>query len=133
MRGYCANLVFAIADNAVLAEHTDLLNARNITFDVKQENDLTGAFSAEPGQRILFTIPWDEGWSCTIDGQVVPIDKTWDLFMSIEVPEGSHTYEMKFVPAWLNYGLYLFGVALIGTVILIAIYHRSKKTRKSNG
>lgn len=133
LRGYCANLVFAIADNAVLAEHTDLLNARNITFDVKQENDLTGAFSAEPGQRILFTIPWDEGWSCTIDGQVVPIDKTWDLFMSIEVPEGSHTYEMKFVPAWLNYGLYLFGVALIGTVILIAIYHRSKKTRKSNG
>ena len=129
LRGYCANLAFAIADNAVLAEHAGLLNARDITFKADHEDDLTGAFTADKNQRILFTIPWDEGWTCYIDGQPVPIDKTWDLFMSVEAPEGHHTYEMKFIPAWLNYGLYIGGGALLALIVFMVVWRiRRKKT-----
>ena len=127
LRGYCANLVFATENLDVLADYAKQLNARDCSFNVIQDNHLTGDFTAEAGQRILFTIPWDEGWTCTIDGQVVPIDKTWDLFMSVEAPEGKHTYEMRFIPAWLNYGLYLCAAALIGLVILMIVDHKSRK------
>lgn len=123
LRGYCANLVFASADNAVLAEYADLLNARDITFEVEHENNPHGAFTAASDQRILFTIPWDEGWTCYIDGKETPIDKTWDLFMSVEAPEGHHTYEMKFFPAWMNYGLYISGAALLGLIIFMIVWH----------
>lgn len=129
MRGYCVNLAFAYADNAVLADYAKQLNARNITFNVEHENQLNGSFTAEKGQRILFTLPWDEGWTCYIDGQKVPIDKTWDLFMSVEVPEGAHTWEMKFFPAWMDYGLYLSGAALVGLVVLLVLWKRSKNTQ----
>ena len=126
LRGYCANMVFASADNNILEEYATLLNSRDITFNVVHENDLTGSFTAEEGQRILFTIPWDEGWTCYIDGQKVPIDKTWDLFMSVEAPAGHHTYEMKFFPAWMNYGLMLCGAALLGLVILMVAWKKRK-------
>ena len=126
MRGYCVNLVFAYADNTQLREYASQLNSRDITFNGDHENDLTGSFTAEEGQRILFTIPWDEGWTCMIDGQKVPIDKTWDLFMSVEAPTGHHTYEMKFFPAWMNYGLILCGTALLGLVILMVVWKKRK-------
>lgn len=126
MRGYCANLVFAYADNDVLADYAKQLNERDITFNVEHENQLNGTFTAEEGQRILFTIPWDEGWTCYIDGQKVPIDKTWDLFMSVEAPEGQHSYEMKFFPAWLNIGLGISAAALVGLAVLMVLWKRSQ-------
>ena len=126
LRGYCVNLVFACADNIQLREYAAQLNSRDIDFNGDHENDLTGSFTAEEGQRILFTIPWDEGWTCYIDGQKVPIDKTWDLFMSVEVPAGHHTYEMKFFPAWMNYGLILCSAALLGLAIIMLVWKKRK-------
>ncbi len=128
LRGYCANLTFATENLDVLSEYAALLNARDITFNVEHENRLTGTFTAEAGRRMLFTLPWDEGWTCSIDGQEAPIEKTWDLFMSVEVPEGAHTWEMKFFPAWMDYGLYLSGAAMAGLLVfVIAWYARRKK------
>lgn len=133
MRGYCVNLVFAYADNEILSNYAKQLNARDITFDVEHENDLKGRFTAQKGQRVLFTIPWDEGWTCYIDGQKVDIDKTWDLFMSVEVPEGQHIYEMKFYPAWMNYGLILFIISILGLISFMLIAYRKKTIGLKHG
>lgn len=119
LRGYCANLAFATEKLDALSEYASMLNARECGFEVLKDNQLTGSFTAEGGQRILFTLPWDEGWTCWIDGSPVDIDTTWELFMSVEVPEGHHTYEMRFMPAWLNYGLYLCGAAALGLIVLM--------------
>ncbi len=130
LRGYCANLVFATENLNVLVDYARQLNARDCSFNVIQDNHLTGEFNADANQRILFTLPWDEGWTCTIDGQKVPIDKTWDLFMSVEAPEGNHIYEMRFTPAWLNYGLYLSAAALVGLVALMIAHLRGRRKGK---
>lgn len=127
LRGYCANLAFATADNNALAECASLLKARDISLEVPSEDHLTGSFTAEPGQCILFTIPWDEGWKCYIDGELVPIAKTWDLFMSVEAPEGHHTWEMQFFPAWMDYGLYLCGVGLAGLLAFMFYWNKRGK------
>ncbi len=130
IRDYCLHTVFAYADNNVLEEYAELLNARDITFSAPKDTYLTGTFAAEAGQRILFTIPWDEGWTCWIDGQEVPIDKTWDLFMSVEVPEGRHTYEMRFFPAWMDYGLIISGAALLGLLVLMLVWGINRKSAR---
>ena len=129
LHGYCVNLVFAYADNSVLEEKANRLNNRDISFNVKHENDLNGKFIAESGQRILFTIPWDEGWTCYVDGEKVSIDRTWEVFMSIDAPEGQHTYELKFCPVWMNFGSYLAGVATIGLIILLIVWKKRVKCR----
>ncbi len=132
-RYLCSNLSFAYADNDRLAEYAALLNSRDVTFLPEKDSLLTGRFTAEAGQRLLFTIPWDEGWTCFIDGKPVPIDKTWDLFMSVDVPEGSHSYEMRFFPAWMNYGLILGGAALLGLVGYMAVWTARKKKTPAGG
>lgn len=49
--------------------------------------------------------------------------------MSVEVPEGHHTYEMKFIPAWLNYGLIICGVAFVGLFVLMIVWSKQAKKK----
>jgi uncharacterized membrane protein YfhO len=119
LRGYCANLVFAYADNNVLSEYAKQLRAREVTLNADKENDLTGYFEAGENQRLLFTLPWDEGWTLFVDGIEVPIDKTWDLFMSANVPVGEHQYELRFIPAWMNIGIGLSATSTIGLIMIV--------------
>ena len=51
--------------------------------------------------------------------------------MSVEVPAGQHTYEMKFFPAWMNYGLVLSGAAVVGTIALMIVWKAQKKKKET--
>ena len=128
LRGYCANLAFAYADNAVLEDSAAELNSRDVTYQEIDSTHLTGTYTADAGEVLLFTLVYDEGWTCLIDGKQVPIEKAWNLFMSVELPEGTHTYEMRYLPPWLDYGLYLSGAAFIGMLVFLPV---SRKRRRA--
>ncbi len=130
LRGYCGNLVYAYGDGEALEAYADALNARSITLERERDSLLRGTFTAEEGQRVLLTIPWDEGWSCLVDGRPVPLEKTWDLFLSFQAPAGTHSYELRFVPAWLNWGLYLCAAAVLILAVLLILHavHRKRET-----
>jgi uncharacterized membrane protein YfhO len=133
LRGYCANLVFAYADNHTLAEYAKELNTREITLNAEKENDLTGQFMAGDSQRILFTLPWDEGWTLYVDGAEVPLEKTCDLFMSAKVTRGRHTYQMRFFPALMNVGIGLSAGALVICLTLFFVcYRRYRQDERKN-
>jgi len=51
----------------------------------------------------------------------------------VDVPEGSHSYEMRFFPAWMNYGLILGGAALLGLVGYMAVWTVRKKKTPAGG
>jgi uncharacterized membrane protein YfhO len=127
----CARYAYAVADNSQVNEYAKEINGRNLDVVVEKDTKLRGSFTASEGQVILFTIPWDEGWTCYVDGQKVDIEKTWDMFMSINAPKGYHTFELRFFPAWLNYGLIVFGIASAGLIVfLIGIKKRDKHKKK---
>ena len=49
--------------------------------------------------------------------------------MSVAVPAGQHSYEMKFFPAWMNYGIILSATALVGTAALMLIWNAQRKKK----
>jgi uncharacterized membrane protein YfhO len=130
LRLCCGNLVYAYGDGETLEEYASALQARSITLERERDSLLRGTFTAEEGQRVLLTIPWDEGWSCLVDGRPVPLEKTWDLFLSFQAPAGTHSYELRFVPAWLNWGLYLCAAAVLILAVLLILHavHRKRET-----
>ena len=126
-REICETTAVAYANNGVLNDYAAILNSRDLTLTKEKDHHLTGTFTADADQCLLFTIPWDEGWTCYIDGQAVPIARTWDLFMSVEVPEGTHTYEMRFFPAWMNYGIYISLGALAVLIVFMIVWAVTRK------
>ena len=111
---------------------SEVVTSRPSTIEKIKDSHLKGTVSLEEGQELLFTIPWDEGWTCYIDGKEVELTKVLGVFMAVETEPGEHTYEMVYVPDGMETGmkismaaailmlLYLtFGRKLINLIMII--------------
>lgn len=113
MEEYSGRFRIAYADTNALHEASEIVKSRPVTIDVPKDNHLLGHFFAEEDQVLLFTIPWDDGWTCYVDGQKTDLVKVLDLFMAVQVSPGKHSFEMKFVPEGLRLGIIISVVALV--------------------
>ena len=92
-----------------------------------KDSHLRGSFTSESGQELMFTIPYDEGWTLTIDGTKTEIKQVLGVFMAADVEPREHTYEMRFVPTGLKTGIMIFVVC----IFLLPLYILLDKRRRS--
>ena len=109
-----------------LWELNDGINEQKVDFTRVKDTLLTGSFDSASDQVLMFTIPYDEGWTLTIDGQNAEIEKTIDLFMTADIPMGSHSFELKYTPPGLLTGKILSVFSILFFVIYI-IYDVKKR------
>ena len=125
----CSKYRAAYANDDALATHSKALQEGAGTIDKTTDSHLTGTFSAPADSRIFFTIPYNESWTLKIDGEITPIDKTADLFMSAPVSEGNHTYELTFFPSGMKTGAIVSGCAVVLLIVLCVLNaNDTKKT-----
>jgi uncharacterized membrane protein YfhO len=117
----------AYADMTVLEEYSSLLNSRDSSIVKEKDTLLSGSFTADTNQSLLFTIPYDEGWTLYVDGKETPLEKTIDFLMSANVDVGTHTYVMKFFPKGMKLGIIISSVALMAFIALLCYVLISKK------
>ena len=90
----------------------------------------TSEIDLERENLVFYSIPYDEGWSATVDGNPVEIEKVNVGFMAVLVPEGEHTIRFDYDTPGLSTGILITfacaGVALLYLFITF-FYYRSKK------
>ena len=69
--------------------------------------------------RIVFSMPYDEGLIVKVDGVEVEKEKVLDCLLSIKATPGKHIIEIKYIPRGLITGSV---VSLIGIVTLLILY-----------
>ena len=77
---------------------------------------------------VFYSVPYDDGWSATVDGKAVEIEKANVGFMAVYVPAGKHTIRFNYRTPGSGAGLLisLLGVAVLAAyVVLFAVYRRS--------
>ncbi len=98
----------------------DRFTAQDIGLNVTShdEDRLEGTVSVpEGGKMYLTTIPYDEGWHITCDGEELDYGKSLDSLISFVLPEGEHEIELYYLPE-----SYVMGMAIsISGVVLFAI------------
>ena len=104
----------AYLDREVLASMCSNILERPISITKVKDSLLEGSFEAKDGQKLMFTIPYDEGWILFVDGEKKTIEKTVDVFMAANVEPGEHTYELRFLPPGLKVGEL---VAIVGMML----------------
>jgi uncharacterized membrane protein YfhO len=98
----------------------------NPTSATQQKNGLLlTTNSSDTGNHLFITLPYDKGWSATIDGKPTAIKQAQTGFMKIDIPKGTHRIEMSFVPRGLVIG---FISSIVGVIsfILYATYSYKK-------
>lgn len=122
------NTYIACLHQEVLAQYSTKINEEGTSIEKENNNDskLYGSFKAEKGQQLFFTIPYDEGWRLYVDGSKVKLSKTFNLFMSAEIPSGDHDYRLVYWPSGLTIGI-IVNIISLGISTLFELSEQKKK------
>ncbi len=115
---------YYIDDEAYEAAFSELLsNPQYIIDDDCSDSHLTGKITtSNDNQMIQTTIPYDEGWVITLDGEIVEIYETLDALIAFDIPAaGEHTLEMKYSPSIYKLGLTISIIGIIAFIVLCII------------
>lgn len=107
--------------------YNQILSNGTLDIDTFKETYIKGTINVASDMLLYTSIPYDEGWSVTIDGERVPVseyEKIGDALLAVPISEGEHTVEFKFTPR----GMLLGGVVSVSTVgLLILVYFLNKR------
>ena len=106
--------------------HTDIWEDDRIRGSVTVTQDMLSM--GEKEGRLFLGIPYDEGWSVTVDGRPVETEKAFGAFLCISVPLGEHVIELRYMPKGLVPGAMISVSSLL--ILLLAVYiKRWQKSR----
>lgn len=86
------------------------------------KNGFTATVSRDKESLVFFSIPYDEGWSATVNGKEATIEKVNVGFMAIVVPEGVSTIRFEYETPGLMMGLRITICAFLVLLIYIIIW-----------
>lgn len=108
----------------------DQIHQQEIRSTVKG-NQVTTTYTAQNDQSILLTIPYDKGWTASLNGKKIPIKRLQKGFMKVDVPKGKGKLTLTFIPQGFYIGLSCF---FIGITLFIAYeYFLRNHNHPSNG
>lgn len=87
-------------------------------------NGFTATSSFDTDRFVVFTVPWESGWSATVNGEPVEVEKVNCGVMGIKIPAGSCEIVFSYVTPGLKAGAL---ITVISIVILVIYYLVLKK------
>ncbi len=81
-------------------------------------NGFTAEVTLDRENLVFYSVPYDEGWSVTVDGKKADVIKANIGFMAVAVPEGTHTIRFNYYTPGLKLGITL----TIASIVVFAVY-----------
>ena len=90
------------------------------------KNTVTATYKSDKASSLLFTIPYDKGWTATQNGQKITLSKAQDGFMKVDVKSGKGKIILTYLPTGFKEGVMLSSVGLL----LFICYNIARKRKK---
>ncbi|MEG1775219.1 MAG: YfhO family protein [Clostridia bacterium] len=72
---------------------------------------------AQENAQLLVTLPYDAGWTALLDGQPCETTARYGALLAVNLPQGRHVVELRFVPCGLAAGLCISGVSVLALLL----------------
>ena len=89
----------------------------NITME---SDSIRGTISTDTDKLLVFSIPYQNGWSAWVDGKEADLIKTNIMYTGLEIEPGDHEIELRYKMPGVKYGIIVTAVS-VGIFILIII------------
>lgn len=112
-------------DTSKFAEGYNRLKAGELAVTKFEDTHIVGTVYAPQDSLLYTSIPYDEGWSVTVNGEKVDSSellKIGDALLGIPLDkEGANTIELKFIPKGLYTGIYISGLTLFALILFLIV------------
>ena len=86
---------------------------------------LTGSVGSSGQKTLVFSFPYDTTWRVYVDGRKTEVKKAVDGLLAVDINEGDHNIELKYIPRGFVIGLPL-NLMSIGTLLVIIIFKKRR-------
>lgn len=117
-------------DDSVFQQAYDKLSEHPYEITEFKDTKITGKVNAAEDGIMFTSIPYNDGWAVTVDGnnaELVSIAD--DGVIGIEVPKGEHEIVFKFTPKGFYPGCVVTLVSLIAAVFVTLVVFKKKKIK----
>lgn len=105
------------------------LSESPLTLSKWGDRHLKGSVSTQAGGTLFTSIPYDEGWAVTVDGEKKETRKVFDAFLGIELKPGNHVVELTYIPKGLKAGIFI-SLSSLTVLIGAAVLACARKNRR---
>lgn len=126
---YPLNMTAYILHENVLAELISQLNTQTMSIDSLSSSRMTGRVMAQEDGYLILSIPYDPGFTITVDGVKTQASLFEEMMIAIPITQGSHTVTLSYYPEGLNAGIVLSLISLIAFLLIVFYPKYSKKLR----
>ena len=92
-------------DNEELALDTKALKEKSVFDFHKTDNGFGASINLEKDNLVFFSVPYDEGWSATVNGKSVEVEKVNAGFMAVPVKAGESVIEFTYTTPGMKLGV----------------------------
>ena len=107
----------------VLEETLALLGRQHLENVVWKSDFISGEIRLEEAGRMVLSVPWEEGWDVTINGEKTEPELLGGCLMAFDLEPGDYELEMKYRPAGAAAGGIVSGVSI---VLFLALTFRGR-------
>jgi len=86
---------------------------------------IKGNIDVKEAGRLIFSIPYEDGWSVFVDGKEVEALGFKEALLSVYLEEGTHVIELKYMTPGLKTGAVISGICVI--LFIITMYIRKSR------
>lgn len=115
-------------DDEALKEDCDILKKTAATRFITDNRGFSCTVTRDKRSLVFFSVPYDEGFSATVDGKPVEIEKVNIGFMAVPVNAGTSVIRFNYKTPGLDTGIYVSLISIIVFLvyfIICAIYYNN--------
>ncbi len=96
------------------------------------DKGFTSVITAKSDTLAFFSVPFENGWSATVNGKKVDIEQVNVGFMAVPISEGENTIEFTYVTPGLYQGINISIASFVIFIIYLTICIATRKRRMEN-
>ena len=129
--GYQDKTTLSFSEEAYSYDCAKLADTAAYSFET-DNSGFTAKVTRNKESLVFFSVPFDEGWTATVNGKEAEIEKVNVGFMAVKVPEGASTIRFDYATPGLKAGIVISGGSLAILLIYILLFTAYKKNHPTD-
>ncbi|KIR03321.1 putative transmembrane protein [Lachnospiraceae bacterium TWA4] len=109
---------YAVNQDSVIAVY-DKLSKQQLNVTSYTDTTIDGTMNVAEDGLLMFSIPYDPGWTLTVDGKDVPLNPFKESLLSANLTKGNHDIHLEYHTQGLQTGTLISLCAIIGLLFIL--------------
>ncbi len=117
-------------DMAIFRQYYEKLADGSFNAAGNSKASFSGTVTVNANERLFLSLPYEKGWTAYVNGQSVETEPVFDTFLSVKIPEGTHTVVLSFIPPGFVVGSTISSISVVTLVSYLILLHWINKRKQ---